>query len=177
MTQNSAAFSAYEHIFSYSRVASVERTTSIIDLDCVDENPNSYESLKRVFDNILEYLKDSGRKYIVVVVDGSPYSLGIWIIRDNYTCDICNCTLMVEESDSHKEMHNGVSTTYSRKYKKIVLRAGNGHVEMTIVRSILAFFWEPFIKPIAKHMGYSSENALLFAKKGYDHHRSYNLLM
>lgn len=162
--------------FSYTRVPEVERRTPVIDLDCLNINPNSYDNVAKVLDSILDSSAQTGRKYIVTIMDGSPFSMAIRIIRDTMICQSCTSSVMREEIDAHKENCTN-SNEFHRKYKKIVIRPGEGHVELTIVRAILSFFWTPFIKPIAREMGYSTENALLYAKKGYDHHKSYNLLM
>lgn len=167
----------YEEFFNYGRVNTVERAAPIIDLDCINVNPNSYKTVQVVLDNVLEQMKPTNRKYVVLVMDGSPYCLAVKLLRTTYTCSECEATVMEEALEEHKQGHAATSTCFARKYKKIVIRPGAGHIEINMVRNILAFFWTPILEPFAKLLGFKTEAALLYAKRGSDHHKSYNMLM
>ncbi|KAJ8027943.1 hypothetical protein HOLleu_30043 [Holothuria leucospilota] len=56
------------------------------------------------------------------------------------------------------------------------LRIGYRHYEMNTVRSYFEIIWEVFMKDLAFAMGFCSEAAQQYAKKGSDHHKSGELL-
>lgn len=57
-----AAGNQYEEFFTYSRVPRFDRSVPLVDLDCVDLNPNSYAAVTNVLNAIVE----------LVVMDGAP---------------------------------------------------------------------------------------------------------
>lgn len=163
--------------FDYGRVESHQRNAEVLDLDCINVNPNSYKTVQEVLDKILLYTKETGRKYLPVVMDGTPFCMSINIIRNTYICSTCNSNVELSVLKDHEKSHGNASPTFVRRFKPILIRPGSGHIEMNAVRTIISFFWIPFIQPIAKLMGFKTEAALNYAKKGLDHHKSYNLLM
>lgn len=62
---------------------------STFDQTCLTENPNSYETVRRVFDHI-QKIALTNRKWITVVSDGLPYYIGQEIIRKFVQCPICS---------------------------------------------------------------------------------------
>ena len=47
---------------------------------------------------------------------------------------------------------------------------------MNAAKSFINFCWEPFMKEICMYLGFVSENAQIYAKKGSDHHKLWDLL-
>jgi len=80
--------------------------------------------------------------------------------------------------DHLKDTHNE-SDLYSnseRKYADIFLRAGNGHFEINLVRSIMNNFFDVYIEDIAKMLGFKTPKSLDYCKSGADHHKSWQIL-
>jgi len=113
-----------DDVFNYSHVPSKSRNSSVMDMPCLPENPNSYRSVSCVLDNILTLVQD--RNYIPVYMDGSPYGICMNLVREAYICDICGVDLKSEVVETHvKAVHNIENVKkWSRKYKKILIRPG-----------------------------------------------------
>jgi hypothetical protein len=77
-----------------------------------------------------------------------------------------------------EENHKGASIRKNStlKYGDIVLRAGNGHYEINIVRSIFANFFEIFIEDVAVMLGFRTPKSLEYCKTATDHHKSWQIL-
>ncbi|CAL8117325.1 unnamed protein product [Orchesella dallaii] len=167
---------AEDSVFTYTRVSSCKRMCRVQDMECMPENPNSFRAVAAVLDKILHYINASSpaRNFIPLYMDGAPYSLCMKLLRERYVCELCEVDVDAASMDTHFKLHSSSSIP---KYKKIVIRQGNGHTEMTTVRAIISTFWIPFIKPLANIFGYNSESQLEYCKKAYDHHKSYLLLM
>jgi len=74
--------------------------------------------------------------------------------------------------------HNGcdVSRNSERKYEDIFLRAGNGHYEINLVRSIMSNFFDIYIEDVAKLLGFKTPKSLEYCKSAADHHKSWQIL-
>lgn len=78
----------YEEFFTYCRVPKVDRLVRILDLGCLKVNPNSYKTVQHVLYNILTYIDNTHRKYVVIVIDGAPYCLAIKLLRSIHICSV-----------------------------------------------------------------------------------------
>lgn len=111
-------------MLDYTRVSPTERAYPIIDLDCLNLNPNSYNSIGKVLDEVLKYANESGRNYIPCVMDGSPYLIALNMIRETYTCSLCSTDVSQTNIEMHEQQHPGEEINFQRKYKKIIIRPG-----------------------------------------------------
>jgi hypothetical protein len=161
----------------YSRVEPDECTHRFHDQEIIHLNPNSIENVKKVLDDILAQSQrsDPDRNWIVVVQDGLPYCLAMDIIRNTMICKLC----FEETKDIEKhfrDIHEGRNVQCSEKYFKIVLRPGNGHYEINLVRTIFNNFFDIYLRPIAKMLGFNSPASLDYCRTASDHHKSWEIL-
>ena len=73
-----------------------------------------------------------------------------------------------ENFDSHlcKEAYD-LDPTY--KFDWIIPQSGLLHYEMNAGKAFMTLCWDPFMKEVCKELGFVTENAQLYAKKGSDH--------
>ena len=55
-------------------------------------------------------------------------------------------------------------------------QCGLSHFEMNAGKSFMSLCWDVFMKKICKELGFQSENALKYIKKGSDHHKLWDIL-
>jgi hypothetical protein len=113
----------------------------------------------------------------VLVQDGLPYKIALKLIRSMRVCELCETE--TKHIDQHMiDHHKGASAMKhsTAKFGNIVLRAGNGHYEINIVRSIFANFFHIYIEDIAKMLGFKTPNSLEYCKSAADHHKSWQIL-
>jgi len=116
-----------DSVFHYTRVASQKKNCKVIDIECLEENPNSYRAVSAVLDKILQYINESPkeRNYLPVYMDGAPFAICMKLIREQYICGSCGSEINVNSKASHvQETHSSVEPAWNRKYKKILIRPG-----------------------------------------------------
>lgn len=137
VSSNKGYLNSFKETFKYTRVPKSDRRYVISDLDCLDLNPNSYATLRTVLDKMLHYCESTGRNYLPLYMDGSPFTLCLNLIKDTYVCTTCSSTLTCNETSSHQHDSN-IKPDFSRKYKKLLIRPGTP--------STIPTFFVPFIK-------------------------------
>lgn len=150
----------------------------IFDQTCHPENPNSYETVRHVFDHI-QKISLGSRKWITVVGDGLPYYIGQEIIRKFVKCSICADVISDDETNHHyasEHAQPSPAVQLERKYQNILLRPGAGHYEMNLLKSIFNMWFPLFIEPVAEKMGFKTAKAKMYCKKSADHHKSWEML-
>ncbi|XP_072050462.1 uncharacterized protein [Amphiura filiformis] len=175
--------SPYEHIESHHP----EDPIKIKARDPVFVNPNSYANMITVLQAIGKDLKvqkydsTSKRQWAVVICDGLPYSLCTKILKETYTCSVCNAaifrrTAMAKHvAEAHDRMLQE-QQELTLEFGWVLLRIGYGHYEMNMVRSFMELNWEVFGKDLADVLSFKSLNAQRYAKACSDNHKSWEMI-
>ena len=70
----------------------------------------------------------------------------------------------------------GYSLTPEYEFHWLIPQSGLLHFKMNPGKSFMSLCWDVFMKEICKELGFQSENALKYIKKGSDHHKLWNIL-
>ena len=74
------------------------------------------------------------------------------------------------------KVHKGARVKYVKEFDWVVLRIGKLHMEMNMGKYILDFTWEVFMSALAYEMGFTSEAAQMYARRGTSTHHTMTLL-
>ena len=111
-------------------------------------NPNSYDSVKTVLDNLKGHEIDSERKWVVLGCDGPPYCLASRIIESS-----------------------------SEEYNCITLATGLGHLHMNELKSFFKVADKIMLEPLGKEvLGFRSDKAYSYFIAAKDTHKSFETL-
>ena len=142
-------------------------------------NPNSYENIVLILRNlgfragITKYVADGKRSWLFLEVDGAIYVIIDQIMEHTYKCN--HCQLSFFEKNVYAD-HGCKNLSYEREFDWIVLFPGILHIEMNACKAFMKLNWEIFTKEVAKELGFKTENALNFAFKCSDHHKTWSIL-
>ena len=150
-------------------------------------NPSSFENIAEILRNIG---KESGiakynnelnsvRQWMYIECDGGIYPIVWQLIRNVLQCNTCKCSFYgLEAFQDHlcAVADDDNETTYGHEFDWIVLVPGLLHLEMNAGRSFVNLNWDIFMKEIARELGFESQRALEYAKKGSDHHKMWKML-
>ena len=144
-------------------------------MEIIGLNPNLYETIKTVLENLREQAGIGKEKaWPRVGFDGVPYRIASEIIEHTKLCLLCNEIIDISissEKDHAKEKHsNCAKVQFDYYYGNILLTPGAGHMERNL---LLALFWtcSPiFIKDVADKLGFKSKAAEEFIANCGDHH-------
>ena len=98
------------------------------------------------------------------------------MIFNVYRCSECKEAVYGRENfDSHlcKEAYD-LEPTY--EFDWLIPQSGLLHYEMNAGKAFMTLCWDPFMKEVCKELGFLTENAQLYAKKGSDHHKLWDIL-
>ena len=111
-------------------------------------NPNSYDSVKLVLDQLQNYIMTNDRKWSVLGCDGPPYCLASRIIESN-----------------------------PDKYDWVTLNTGLGHLHMNQLKSLFKVLDQIILEPLGKEvLGFCSDKAYSYFSNAKDTHKSYETL-
>ena len=106
-------------------------------------NPHSYENCAEILRKIgveagIERYGDKKRQWVITECDGLPFRLCFTIVKDTYTCSICNTSHYKKDGFIRQSMskHNDF-VGYYQQFDWVLLKAAGGNFEMN---SIKAFF-------------------------------------
>ena len=173
---------AYERFGHVPSNHSGKNMKSIL-LDAVYENPNSHESLVLV----LRHIRVEGgrkryggnkREWMLICGDGLPYTLVFNLIQQYLVSSICKAGFMGANalSTHQTEIHQEANGPFFREFDWIVLKVGDGHYEMNLMKSFMDINWHVCMSELAKRMGWKSEAAQKSAKNCSDNHKTWQLL-
>ncbi|CAG2242694.1 unnamed protein product [Mytilus edulis] len=150
-----------DHIdsFRFGHVEHFHQTSEIpvFVMDPVFVNPNSIDNLKLV-------LRHLGKTAGIKRYGGEERD---WVI-------VC-CK---EAFDSHKKEHPDVQEVkFVREFDWILLKTGDGHYEMNLMKSFVELNWDVFMRILVNRMGWTSEAAMKAAKMCYDNHKTWQLIL
>lgn len=153
--------------------------------DPVFVNPNSFESMKEVLRRVGNaacvscYCPDStnARKWLRVTMDGAPYLVSRKVIDSVYLCCDCEAEVMKSEQHDHcMDAHRGRRVSFVQEFDWVLLRIGKLHLEMNMAKTFVNHNWDVFMSELARELGFLSEAAQKFLKKGSDHHKTMSFL-
>lgn len=165
------ATTEYENGLEYHRIPESASSCRAFDMENLLLNPNSYATVAKVLDVIVNMSEATSpdRHWITVVCDGAPYTIAANLIKDWKECK--NCGIVGKNISCESTGHD-----IRKKFQKIVLKPGAGHMELNLVRSIFGAFFDIFIRPVAEMLGFTTPRALDYCKKALDHHKSWQIL-
>ena len=106
-------------------------------------NPNSYENCREILRKIgveagIECYGGKKQQWVIIECDGLLFQLCFNIIKDTYTCSICNTSHYKKDAFVRHSMskHNEL-VGYYQEFDWVLLKLARGHFEMN---SIKAFF-------------------------------------
>ena len=153
--------------------------------DPVFVNPNSQDALKEVLRrvgkaaNVKRYNpSDPGaRQWLNVTMDGLPYLVARKVIEVVLLCTECGEEVTKDTVTEHcLKDHEGQKCSTVCEFDWVVLRIGKLHVEMNMARHFIDLNWEVFLSKLASELGFVSEAAQKFVRKGSDHHKTMSVL-
>ncbi|XP_071163549.1 uncharacterized protein [Mytilus edulis] len=177
-----------DHIdsFRFGHVEHFHQTSEIpvFVMDPVFVNPNSIDNLKLVLRHLgktagIKRYGGEERDWVIVCCDGLPYTMVCRMIEEYFTCIICNKGFLGKEAfDSHKKEHPDVQEVkFVREFDWILLKTGDGHYEMNLMKSFVELNWDVFMRILVNRMGWTSEAAMKAAKMCYDNHKTWQLIL
>ncbi|XP_065941735.1 uncharacterized protein [Magallana gigas] len=91
------------------------------------ENPCSYESVEKVFDDILSTVSQSKRSWAIVGCDALPYTIGHRVLENVHSCPSCHHEFLTKAElvDHANTNKHDCDPKLCRKYKHIMLVPGN----------------------------------------------------
>jgi len=153
--------------------------------DPIFVNPNSFDSLKDVFRRIGTSCKvnryhpndPDAREWVSVTMDGLPYLVSIQVIENVLICTECCGEVLKENVQKHcVEVHQGQRCKCLQEFGWVVLRIGKLHMEMNMARHFMDMNWDVFLSHLASELGFVSEAAQKYVRKGSDHHKTMSVL-
>ena len=159
----------YDHIESH-----VAGKTEVKIMDPIMVNPCSYASLVTVLDNITT---KCNREWVVIGCDGLPYILCSRIIDNYYVCPTCHELFKKKELFfNHVKVHPVDEIGECKKYGKVLLLPGLGHMEINLTKAMFKLLWKVVLKDLALMLGWRSIKALTSCEKCTDHHKAWQML-
>jgi hypothetical protein len=173
----------YNHITSNHP----DQPPKIIIADPIFCNPNSYDSITLILRRIGQ---DAGihryggdkRHWTYVCCDGLPYNLALKVIEQTFICASCDKSIFGKEeirkhericTDDASEQHG----RYYREFDWVVLRTGDGHVEMNMMKSFMELNWDVFMSDMCRVLSFQSLLAQASAKRCDDTHKTWAILI
>lgn len=153
--------------------------------DPVFVNPNSFESLKVVLRrigsaaHIKRYHPDhpNAREWLSIGMDGLPYLVCREVIDSAHICSSCGKELLSHECHDHTlKEHIGQRVHYIREFDWAFIRIGKLHFEMNMARTFINVNWNVYFSALAYELGFKSEAAQNFVRKGSDHHKTMSVI-
>jgi len=145
-------------------------------------NPNSFANISLILRNlgrragIRKYDSTKTRQWIFLENDGGIYTILSKLIANVLKCNICEESFYGKsnfENHSCFVLHNA---SYEFEFDWIVALPGLLHLEMNAAKAFLSLNWDIFMESVMKDLGITSEVALMYARKGSDHHKLWQIL-
>ena len=153
--------------------------------DPIFVNPNSSDALKEVLrrvgkaSNVKRYNPHDpqAREWLNITMDGLPYLVCRGVIEDVLLCSECGEEVEKASVSEHCiKSHQGQQCSTVQEFSWVVLRIGKLHLEMNMARHFIDLNWDIFLSKLASELGFVSENAQKYMRKGSDHHKTMSVL-
>lgn len=113
------------------------------------------------------------REWVSVTMDGLPYLVSIEVIENVLIYTECGGEVLKENVEKHcVEVHQGQRCKCLQEFGWVVLRIGKLHMEMNMARHFMDMNWDVFLSHLASELGFVSEAAQKYVRKGSDHHKT-----
>ena len=145
-------------------------------------NPNSFENIAKILTNLGERAKiskysDVGkREWLFLENDGGILFIILKLIFNVLKCPECNEIMYGKINFEDHTCFVLKNVKHSHEFDWIVPQLGLLHLEMNSGKSFMSLNWNVFMELICKELGFTSENALKYIKKGSDHHKLWQLM-
>ena len=108
--------------------------------------------------------------------DGGIYTILTKLMENVFTCKECNDSFYGRDSIENRSCYVLRQAEFESEFDWFVPIPGLLHLEMNAAKSFLSLNWTIFIEKVVKELGFTSENALKYAKKGADHYKLWQIL-
>lgn len=171
--------------YNYERVlANQASVVKLFDIDPVLVNPNTEGSISQILQQLKEeFMAERNRKWIILVCDGSPFSIVQNLLRTTVICPHClqdfhENNVFNHITAEHPEVpeEDMEFDFYEKSFKDFCLKPGNGHIEMNLLRSIFKLLWEPCLSKLADIVGFKTEKAKKYLLSNKDHHIAWQMI-
>ena len=148
-------------------------------------NPSGYQNISEILtlvgerasiDRYCKEEKERQRKWIFLENDGGIMNPTIKLIFNVYRCSRCEEKMYGRENFEKHLCTEAFHLAPVHEFDWIIPQSGLLHFEMITAKSFMGLCWEPFMKEICKELGFVSENAQAYAKKGADHHKLWDII-
>ena len=144
-------------------------------------NPNSYENIIHVIQAIgiragIKQYGNGSREWLMVECDGLPYNIIRDIIANVWRCSQCSgCYYGLDSFEEHK-CYILKSIQPKREFAWLLPVCSLLHVEMNVARSFSRLNWEVYMSKLGHILGFKSQKAQEYLKRGADHHKLWHFL-
>ena len=125
---------------------------------------------------IKKYDSEGLREWIYLENDGGIYTILTKLVENVFTCKECYDSFYGRDSIENHSCYVLRQAEFENEFDWFVPIPGLLHLEMNAAKSFLSLNWTIFIEKVVKELGFTSENALKYAKKGADHHKLWQIL-
>lgn len=180
--QLSECYDEFQHVPSNH----IDHPVKVVTSDPVFVNPNSPGSLKEVLcrvgmaAKVKRYNPDDpkAQQWLNVTMDGLPYLVCRKVIEDVLLCTECGEEVLKESLTEHCiKVHQGQKCSTVKEFDWVVLPIGKLHLEMNMARHFIDLNWDVFVSKLASELGFVSDAAQKFVRKGSDHHKTMSVFV
>lgn len=145
-------------------------------------NPSGFENIATILRTIgkkagiKKYDEKGSRNWLLFENDGAIFTIIIKLIKNVLICPSCNESIYgIENFEDHScaVLH---SAQPDYEFDWVIIIPGLLHYEMNSAKSFMKLNWNVFMEDIVKQLGFTSENALNYIRKGNDHHKLWQIL-
>ena len=179
--QISECYDEFQHVPSHHPTHPI----NVLASDPIFLNPNSQDALKDVLcrvgktANVKQYNPSDPEAclWLHMTMDGLPYLVSKKVIETVLLCTECGEELVKNTVSEHCLMvHDGQRCSAVCEFDWVVLRIGKLHMEMNMAKHFVDLNWEVFLSQLASELGFVSEAAQKFVRKGSGHHKTMSVL-
>ena len=110
-------------------------------------------------------------------MDGLPYLVSRQVIENVLICTECGKEVLKKDVAKHCiDVHQGQRCKCVQEFGWVVLRIGKLHMEMNMARHFMDMNWDVVLSQLARELGFVSEAAQKYVRKGSDHHKTMSIL-
>lgn len=149
-------------------------------------NPSSFENITTILQNtgrrsgIEKYTENGQRQWLFLENDGGILLPIFKLIKNMYHCPSCDELIYGEAVyKAHCAAKHGEepeTCNNDREFDWLVPQAGLFHLELNSSKAFMSLMWDVCMKEVTKILGFTSENALKYAKAATDHHKTWDIL-
>ena len=169
----------YKHFQCMPNVNEIDVITGEPDM----VKPNSIENIKMILQNLgkhanIENVADDAvdgerRQWLFLENDGGILDPILKLVFKLRACEECD---QIFFGSGDLDTHMCDNPSYRHVLDWVIPQMGLLHLEINAGKSFMNLCWDVFMKSICSELGFQSENALKYAKKGSDHHKLWDIL-